>query len=154
MLRLTEEDLKRLGYAEISPGKFKKISEKEKASKANPYGHIKRVQAEINGEILNFRSSWEHTYALYLETLRLSNQIESWEFEPKRFLFEKITRGTNSYLPDFKINELDGTHWWAEVKGHMDAVSKTKLKRMKKYFPNERVEVITKTTIDQIRKVI
>lgn len=83
-----------------------------------------------------FRSSWEANYARYLNTLILSGEIVRWEFEPDTFWFEAIRRGVRSYLPDFKVWPAgDGAHYYVEVKGWMDAKSKTKLKRMKKYHP-------------------
>lgn len=155
MLRFTEDDLKRLGYIEVSKGKFKKLSEQEAIkvkNDKNPYGHIQRPVATFDGVEYKFRSGWELTYAIYLESLRTAKAIAKWEYEPHRFIFEAIQRGNNSYLPDFKITELDGSHWWAEVKGHFDPKSKTKLKRMKKYFPQERVELITEVDINNLRK--
>lgn len=89
-----------------------------------------------------FRSSWEANYARYLNWLISTGEIESWEYEPKVFQFEKIKRGTMSYTPDFLINYPDGSHEWHEVKGWMTQTSRTKLKRMAKYFPEEKVIVI------------
>lgn len=89
-----------------------------------------------------FRSRWEANYARYL-TRRVSNgEIISWEYEVDTFWFEKIRRGVRSYTPDFKITGLNGDVWYEEVKGWMDAKSKTKLKRMKKYYPSTIVIVI------------
>ncbi len=90
----------------------------------------------------HFRSSWEANYARFLNWLIKTGEILSWEFEKHRFVFEAIRFGTRSYLPDFKVNRADGTHEWHEVKGWMDAKSATKLKRMAKYYPAERVLVI------------
>ena len=84
-----------------------------------------------------FRSRWEANYGFYLEWLKNTGYIESWEHEPKTFWFEGIKRGIVSYLPDFKIIFHDGSHEWHEVKGHMDSRSRTKIKRFKKYFPKE-----------------
>jgi len=86
-----------------------------------------------------FRSNWEYRYALYLQFLKEQGVIQEWEHEPKTFWFELIKRGVRSYLPDFKIIKDDGTHYWVEVKGYMDSKSKTKLKRFKKYYPEEQL---------------
>ena len=59
-------------------------------------------------------------------------EILKWEYEPETFWFEKIKRGVRTYTPDFKVTEKDGSIIFHEVKGYMDARSKTKLKRMKK----------------------
>lgn len=89
-----------------------------------------------------FRSAWEANYARYLNLMVKAGQIASWEFEPQTFVFEAIKRGTRAYTPDFKVVYFDGRHEWHEVKGWMDAASKTRLKRMAKYYPREKVIVI------------
>lgn len=91
-----------------------------------------------------FRSQWEMNYARYLQFLKDRGLIVDWLYEPETFWFHAIKRGTNSYKPDFKILDPDGTHYWVEVKGYMDAKSSTKIKRLKKYYPNERIEVVDK----------
>lgn len=89
-----------------------------------------------------FRSRWEINYALYLQYLKEKEAIADWFFEPQTFWFLNIKRGVRSYLPDFKIIETNGKHRWIEVKGYMDAKSKTKIKRFKKYYPSETLEII------------
>jgi hypothetical protein len=88
------------------------------------------------------RSSWEANYARYLNWLVAKKQIKSWSYEPQVFWFEKITRGSRSYTPDFKVVNLNNSHEWHEVKGWMDAKSKTKLKRFAKYYPDEKLVLI------------
>jgi hypothetical protein len=89
-----------------------------------------------------FRSSWEANYARFLNTLIARGDVVSWEYEPKTFVFESIKRGTRAYTPDFKIALPGGTHEWHEVKGWMDQPSRTRLSRMAKFFPDEKVIVI------------
>lgn len=91
-----------------------------------------------------FRSKWEHIYAKHLQFLQEKGLISSWLYEPETFWFDKIRRGVCSYKPDFKVLELDGWHYWVEVKGYMDSRSKTKIARMKKYYPKERLLIIDK----------
>ena len=98
--------------------------------------------AEIGGKRNFYRSRWELNYALYLQWLKENNQIIDWEHEPETFWFEGIMRGTRSYLPDFKVIELNGDVVYHEVKGWMDDRSKTKIKRMAKYHPNVKLIVI------------
>ena len=81
------------------------------------------------------RSSWEANYCRYLNFLIEHGEIASWEYEPDTFWFHAIKRGTRSYTPDFKVFEHDGSFEYHEVKGWMDQKSKTRLKRMKKYYP-------------------
>lgn len=84
-------------------------------------------------------------YAKYLQFLKEKNLILEWEYEPETFWFLEIKRGCRSYKPDFKITNLDGTFYWGEVKGFLDAKSKTKIKRFNKYYPNEKLVIIDKS---------
>jgi hypothetical protein len=89
-----------------------------------------------------FRSAWEANYARYLRFLCGRGEIRSWEYEPKTFVFHGVTRGALTYTPDFLVTENGGKQAWHEVKGWMTSKSKTKLKRMAKYYPEETVIVI------------
>lgn len=91
----------------------------------------------IGDREIYFRSAWEANYARYLEWLVGLGQIAGWEYEPKEFWFEGIKRGTRSYKPDFQVWETKEYYQWIEIKGWMDSISKTKLKRFKKYHPRE-----------------
>lgn len=97
---------------------------------------------EVGGKKIWFRSGWESNYAMYLEWLKKRGQIKDWEHEPRTFWFLSIKRGVRSYLPDFRVTELTGGICWHEIKGRMDPKSKTKLKRMAKYYPEEKVILI------------
>ncbi len=96
----------------------------------------------IGGRKIYFRSRWEVKVATYLETLQKGQKIASWEHEPKTFWFEEIKRGVRSYKPDFKVTQLDGSHYWIEVKGYMDSKSMTKIRRFRKYYPQEQLLVL------------
>lgn len=89
-----------------------------------------------------FRSAWEANYARYLNLLISQDKILLWEYEPHTFVFERIKRGTRTYTPDFRVVHHDGRHEWHEVKGWMDQPSRTRLKRMAKYFPDEKIVII------------
>lgn len=108
----------------------------------NPYVTWKQGWREIGDKKIYFRSRWEANYGRYLEFLRLRDEIEKWEHEPQTFWFEKIRKGSVTYLPDFKVTKKDGQHYWVEVKGWMDQRSLTKIKRFRKYFPNELLVII------------
>jgi len=99
-----------------------------------PHGSWKAGRRKVGDTNNYYRSRWEANYARYLEYLRGLGEIESWEHEPETFWFDKIKRGCRTYLPDFKVTEK-GVTYYVEVKGWMDARSKTKLKRMAKYHP-------------------
>jgi hypothetical protein len=101
-----------------------------------------RRKVTIGGKTYSFRSHWEVNYAYYLEFLKQRGDIAGWLYEDQVFYFDGIRRGTTNYTPDFKVIFKDGRHEWREVKGWLDPKSKTKLKRMKKYFPKEIVRLI------------
>jgi len=89
-----------------------------------------------------FRSRWEANYARYLNFLVSHKDILKWEYEADTFIFHNITKGTRSYLPDFKIFNNDGSIEYHEVKGYNSPISQTKLKRMAKYYPEIKMELI------------
>lgn len=107
----------------------------------NPYSEIKRGFRKDIG--ISVRSRWEANTARYLNFLKRQKQIKDWEYECKTFEFP-IKRGTRFYTPDFKVVNLDNSVEWWEVKGWMDRKSKTKLKRMKKYYPDEKIIILGK----------
>lgn len=105
----------------------KEILEKElKTSKGNAYKHTKSGYRKDLG--LNLRSNWEANFA------RILNAYDtSFEFEPKVFTFP-VKRGTKGYTPDFYFPFYDE---WVEIKGYLDDKSKIKIKRFKRYYPDE-----------------
>lgn len=103
--------------------------------KNNPYSRTKGGKREdLNNTF--FRSAWEANIARYFNFVGIK-----WQFEPKTFIFDTIRKGSVSYTPDFYLPEEDR---WVEVKGWMDQKSITKLKRFKKYYPEEysKLEII------------
>jgi len=98
----------------------------------------------INGKNSYYRSLMELRYARHLEKLKELGEIKDFEHEPRCFTFEAIKRGIRYYLPDFVVHNLDGSHHYVEVKGYMDAASKTKINRFRKYYPEETLIVVTK----------
>jgi len=98
------------------------------------------------------RSAWEANYARYLNWLVEQDVIQELEYEPDTFYFDEIKRGTRSYTPDFKITTNDGTIEYHEVKGWMDAKSKTKLKRMKKYHPDVKIILVDEDAYRAIQR--
>ncbi len=55
-------------------------------------------------------------------------------YEPQEFEFYKVKRGSRFYKPDFYLPEQDR---FIEVKGWFRPTDKTKLRRFKKYYPEE-----------------
>ena len=109
---------------------------------------------EVGGNKKYYRSRWEANYARYLEWLRLQGEISGWSHEPETFWFEAIKRGVRSYLPDFRVWENDGSSNLHEVKGWMDSRSKTTLKRMAKYHPQETIILIREKDYNAIKKKV
>lgn len=114
-------------------------------NQSNPYSRTKSGKREDLDNIF-FRSSWESNIARYYNYIGVK-----WEYEPKTFIFETIKRGCVSYTPDFYLVDEDK---WIEVKGWMDDKSKTKLKRFKKYYPEEykKLQLITSKEYNEIKK--
>jgi hypothetical protein len=102
----------------------------------------KQFWATIGDKKIYFRSSWEYYYAIFLEKLKQERKIIDYKHEPKCFWFEDIKRGVRSYLPDFCIIHNDGNEEWCEVKGYYDSKSKTKMKRMAKYYPQVKIRLV------------
>lgn len=117
------------------------------------YPSIKSGDYDINGKKMFFRSKWEANYALYLDFLKQKKEILQWEFEADVFVFDKIKFGTRSYRPDFKITNNNSSIEYHEVKGYMDSRSKTKLKRMKKYYPKVKLILIAKDEYYALKKM-
>ena len=109
---------------------------------------------EFGGKRNYYRSRWEANYGRYLQLLKESGNIKDWEHEPDTFWFEEIRRGTRSYLPDFKVTSNDGSICYHEVKGWMDAKSKTKLKRMAKYHPAVELKLIDSKAYRHLKKKV
>jgi len=118
----------------------------------NEFANLKPGWRSIGGQDYYFRSNWEGNYACYLEWLKNNNQIKDWKHEPKTFWFEKIKRGVRSYLPDFFIIEKSGAEVYHEVKGNMDSKSKTKINRMRIYYPEVKLIVIQRKEYAAIAK--
>jgi len=84
------------------------------------------------------RSGWENNVLLWLNHKKIK-----WEYEPKVFYFDEIKRGTRGYTPDIWLPK---EKIWIEVKGYLSSVDKTKIKRFKKYYPEEfqKLQALTK----------
>lgn len=119
----------------------------------NTYSRCKRgFRDDLGDGKIFFRSSWEANYARYLNLMVETKQILSWEFEKDTFIFPNQTKGPVSYLPDFKVILLDGSIEYREIKGWMDAKSKSKLKKFKKYYPEVSLVLIDSTQYKKIER--
>jgi hypothetical protein len=109
---------------------------------------------EIDGKRMYLKSNWEKRYALYLDFMKKHKHIVDWQYEPDTFWFDGIKRGTNNYKPDFKVQFQSGNFEYYEVKGFMDSKSLTKIKRMAKYHPNIKLNVIDKVWFTNNGKIL
>lgn len=107
---------------------------------------------EVGDKRNYYRSRWEANYGRYLQWLKGRGEITDWLHEPETFWFEGIKRGVRSYLPDFRVFENDGSSKLHEVKGWMDARSKTTLRRMAKYHPAETIILIRERDYNSIAR--
>lgn len=117
-------------------------------------GRISNSTAGRRADLDNryFRSMWEANVCRYFNFLKARGDIRDWAYEPRTFIFHGVTRGQISYTPDFAVVERDGRTVYHEVKGWMDAASRSKLKRMAKFYPQEKVIVIDPKTYRAIAK--
>lgn len=104
-------------------------------------GYLSKIQGYLTFDNVEyyFKSLWEMNYAAYLQWMLDRGFIKNWKYEPKEFAFPKDSykAGPFFYNPDFKVKFHDGRKEWHEVKGWMNAVSKKKIKRFEKHFPEE-----------------
>lgn len=121
-------------------------------SKSNNYSRTIKGWMIFGDRKYFMRSKWEMNYSCYLEFLKKHKEIIDWEYECQTFWFEKIKRGVRSYTPDFKITEKSGKIVFHEVKGWMDPKSITKIKRMKKYYPDIKLIVVDEDQYKELKK--
>ena len=76
-----------------------------------------------------YRSKMEANCARYYVYSRIEACYEGKEFE-----FKGIKRGNRFYRPDFYLPAFD---LWVEIKGYFRKQDKTKLRRFKKFYPEE-----------------
>lgn len=129
------------GLSKAPAHMYDQIAVAEQTIKENQHGS-KFGWLTVGGKRYHFRSSWERNIARYLQWLKLAGNIKDWEYECQMFEFDGIRHGTTRYLPDFKVYENDGSHYFIEVKGYMTQKDRTKLKRMAKYHPAENVQLL------------
>jgi hypothetical protein len=78
---------------------------------------------------LFMRSTWESNFCRFLNYHKIA-----WLYEPKVFVFDKVKRGTVSYLPDLY---LPATDEYIEIKGQLTPKGRVAIKRLRQYYPEE-----------------
>jgi len=86
--------------------------------------------------------------------MKVVGEVKEWQYEPERFEFKEIKRGTRFYVPDFRVVYKEGTVVWFEIKGYMDEQSNTKIKRFRKYYPQHKLEVVDKERYFYIKQQV
>ena len=125
----------------ISAAEYRALTSKKKPA---PGRSKQGIRPDISPDI-HFRSSWESNFARYLNLLIKMGVVEWWKYESRTFWFDGIKRGTNSYKIDFEVKyKGDPKVEYVEIKGHEVAKDRTKWRRMKKYHPDIRLQVIGK----------
>lgn len=106
-----------------------KSPKKRKFAKGNAYQHTKTgSRVDLDGIVA--RSSWEADVMRVLKLYKID-----FLFEPVEFQFPPDVRGkTSAYLPDIYLNKTDE---FIEVKGYLDSRGRNKLRKFKKYYPEE-----------------
>ncbi len=108
----------------------------------NSFSNLKKGWRVIGGKRYYYKSLWEANYARFLQYYKETGVIAEWEYEPETFWFKKILRGVRSYKPDFRIKLNTGNLEYHEIKGYLDKKSKTKMKRMAKYYPDIKLRLV------------
>jgi hypothetical protein len=119
----------------------------------DPQSIWKQSWVELGERRFFARSRWEANYGRYLEWLRTRGEIANWKYEPAIYEFP-LKRGVTSNKPDFGVTENTGRYVLHEVKGWMDPKSKTRIKRMKKYYPNVEMIIINGGIMASIAKLL
>ena len=92
---------------------------------------------------VSVRSRWEaNIYRLYAFLVEIG-ELNSFTYEPRRYEFP-VRSKNNFYIPDFEVQYCNGTYALVEVKAFMDKDSQVKLNRMKKFYPQMRLDIIGK----------
>lgn len=149
-LRFTEEQFLAL------QGKSKEThGDKKKLVISGGYrSHVQGWRTIGDKEKTYYRSLWDINTSRYFAWQKSKGWVKDWEYEPKKFKFDKnlYDAGPYQYVPDFRITDNDGNQYWVEVKGWLNPKSKAKLKRFAREFPEERLELWDKTVMDNLRK--
>lgn len=98
------------------------------------------IWSPLQRKMVHLRSSYELTYIKWLEAQKIS-----WIYEEFYFTLEKGIK----YLPDFYLPE---TKEFVEVKGRFYKKGKEKYEAFKRLYPDEKIKLVQRKEIEEIRK--
>jgi len=96
-----------------------------------------------------FKSKQEYKWAQYLEYLKMSDEVDTWQYEPHTFEMKERYRKRRIYTPDFKVYTVTRyahiryvQHEWHEVKTTLRQKDVTRFRYFKADYPNERIVLV------------
>lgn len=103
----------------------------------------------------HFKSKIEFRWATYLDLLKKSDEIISWEYEPQRFDFRERYRRKGVYTPDFRVVE-DTIVKWHEVKTGLRQKDVYRFRQMRCDYPGEYLVLVkpscpSRRSVNQLR---
>lgn len=114
------------GYKSI----LKQLETKQKKYNTLCFGGNSKLKSGYKKDLdVSVRSGWEANVLRYL-----NHQGIKWEYEPKTFFFDGERRGARAYMPDIW---LPNKKIWIEVKGWLRSGDRGKIKKFKKFYPEE-----------------
>jgi len=121
------------------------------------YGKVRRGYRTFgNNKKIYFDSMAEANYYRILSFLKKAGEIKDFKYHPKSFDFSQwIKYGIRRYEIDFKIIERNGDEKYVEIKStsdlkKMDSNSRTRINRLKKYYPDVNFRVTTTSDVRAI----
>lgn len=107
-------------------------------------------RADLGG--IFFRSAMEANFARILQWQKQRRMIADWKYECEEFSFP-VNRGNRFYKPDFTVWLNSGRCIRYECKGWMDASSRVKLERMRRYHPNIELRLIDDEVYQELKRL-
>lgn len=120
------------------------------------WSNVKRGWRTIDNVKKWFDSRSEFNYYLYLNWLLKRKEIKDFVYHPPYFDFSQwVKHGVTRYEVDFKVIELDGREWYVEIKStnrldKMDSHSRTKIKRLRKYYPDIVLNIVSTNDVERL----
>ena len=118
------------------------------------FDHIKRVTALIGGKTYTYRSKLEYRYAVYLEMLKDSMDIDDWLYEDEEVPVAYDDGSIKMYRPDFTVL-VDGEWEFHETKGWFKGKDVTLMKKYTQQYDTPLTLIFArKPTKMQLRRAL